>query len=121
MGRKGALLLNNLLAFLAAALMALAKYVNVYYMITAGRFVIGLCCGTFYYFNYEVLYVCIGLSSGLVPMYLTEVSPINLRGTLGSIHQLMVTIAILFSQVVGLPQLLGTESRWPLIFGMLCA
>ena len=41
----------------------------------------------------------LGLASGLVPMYLTEVSPINLRGMIGSIHQLLVTISILVSQV----------------------
>lgn len=56
-----------------------------------------------------------GLSSGLVPIYLTEVSPVNLRGTLGSLPQLMVTISILFSQVVGLPYLLGNEQNWPFI------
>lgn len=101
MGRKGALLFNNLFAFLAAALMSLAKFVNVYYMITAGRFVIGFSCG---------------LASGLVPMYLTEVSPINLRGMLGSVHQLLVTISILVSQVLGLPYIFGNERSWPLIF-----
>ncbi|KAE9552287.1 hypothetical protein FO519_004504 [Halicephalobus sp. NKZ332] len=101
MGRKGALLFNNLFAFLAAALMSLAKFVNVYYMVTAGRLVIGFSCG---------------LASGLVPMYLTEVSPINLRGTLGSLHQLLVTISILVSQIFGLPYLLGNNEHWPLIF-----
>lgn len=60
-----------------------------------------------------------GLSSGLVPMYLTEISPVNLRGSLGSVAQLLVTIGILFSQVIGLPQLLGSETLWPMIFGNL--
>ncbi|ETN73197.1 solute carrier family 2, facilitated glucose transporter member 3 family protein, partial [Necator americanus] len=53
--------------------------------------------------------------SVLVPMYLTEVSPTNLRGMIGSLHQLLITISILFSQVVGLPQIFGTEDRWPII------
>lgn len=35
----------------------------------------------------------------IVPMYLAEASPTNLRGMLGSLHQLLVTIAILASQV----------------------
>ncbi|CAB3411058.1 unnamed protein product [Caenorhabditis bovis] len=99
-GRRGALLYNNLIALAAAALMGLAKSVGVYYMIILGRLLIG--------FN-------AGLSSGLVPMYLTEVSPINLRGMLGSLPQLLVTIAILVSQIFGLPQLLGTAQHWPLI------
>uniref|UniRef100_A0A914E3Z7 Major facilitator superfamily (MFS) profile domain-containing protein n=1 Tax=Acrobeloides nanus TaxID=290746 RepID=A0A914E3Z7_9BILA len=101
MGRKGALLFNNLFAFIAAAFLSLAKRSDVFYFITVGRLVIGFCCG---------------LSSGLVPMYLTEVSPINLRGTLGSVHQLMVTISILFAQILGLRQLLGNDDWWPVIF-----
>jgi hypothetical protein len=49
-------------------------------------------------------------------MYLTEVSPSNLRGSIGSLHQLFVTIAILVSQILGLPYLFGTERLWPLMF-----
>ena len=55
-GRKGALLINNIFVLVATAFMALAKFVGVYYLITAGRLIIGFSCG---------------LSSGLVPMYLT--------------------------------------------------
>lgn len=101
MGRKGALLLNNVVAFAAAALLGLAKFVDCLYLIPIGRFVVGFNCG---------------LNSGLVPMYLTEVSPINLRGTLGSVNQLMITVAILVSQVLGLPFLLGNVNLWPYIF-----
>jgi MFS transporter, SP family, solute carrier family 2 (facilitated glucose transporter), member 1 len=61
--------------------------------------------------------ICEGLNSGLAPMYLTEISPANLRGSTGSFAQLFVTIAILFSQILGLPFLLGTPQRWPCIFG----
>ncbi|EFO99132.1 hypothetical protein GCK72_008039 [Caenorhabditis remanei] len=100
-GRRGALFYNNILALAAAALMGLAKSVGAYPMIILGRLIIGFNCG---------------LSSGLVPMYLTEISPVNLRGMLGSLPQLFVTIAILVSQIFGLPHLLGTGDRWPLIF-----
>ena len=50
---------------------------------------------------------------------LAEISPINLRGTIGSVHQLLVTISILIAQILGLPALLGNENLWPLIFGKL--
>jgi len=100
-GRKGALLVNNIFAFIAAAFMSLSKFVGVYYLIPIGRLIIGFSCG---------------LSSGLVPMYLTEISPINLRGSLGSVHQLLVTIAILVAQILGLPALLGNKELWPYIF-----
>ncbi|VDM72895.1 unnamed protein product, partial [Strongylus vulgaris] len=82
-GRRGALLYNNLFAFIAAALMGLAKPLGVYPMIILGRLFIGFYCGL----------TCI------VPMYLAETSPMNLRGMLGSLHQFIVTIAILVSQV----------------------
>ncbi|GMS83502.1 hypothetical protein PENTCL1PPCAC_5677, partial [Pristionchus entomophagus] len=100
-GRKGALLLNNIIAFIAAVLMTGSYYVNAYPLIILGRLIIGFNCG---------------LSSGLVPMYLTEVSPVNYRGMLGSIHQLLVTISILFSQILGLDFIFGSEYRWPYIF-----
>lgn len=45
MGRKGALLFNNLFAFVAAALMTFAKYGDIYYLLTLGRLVIGFSCG----------------------------------------------------------------------------
>ncbi|KAI6228454.1 General substrate transporter domain containing protein [Aphelenchoides besseyi] len=100
-GRKGALLLNNIIVLIATALMSLAKPFGVWYMIPVGRFVVGLACG---------------LASGLVPMYLTEISPSNYRGTLGSVHQLLVTISILFGQILGLPYIFGTANLWPFIF-----
>uniref|UniRef100_A0A183BKT6 MFS domain-containing protein n=1 Tax=Globodera pallida TaxID=36090 RepID=A0A183BKT6_GLOPA len=100
-GRRQALLYNNALAVIAAALMTAAKYVGVYWLIVIGRFIIGLNAG---------------LNSGLAPMYLTEISPPNLRGSIGSLAQLLVTISILVSQIIGLPFLLGTATLWPLIF-----
>lgn len=99
-GRRGGLLYNNLFAFVAAAMMGLAKPMGVYPMIVLGRLFIGFYCGL----------TCI------VPMYLAEASPTNLRGMLGSLHQLLVTIAILASQIFGLPYILGNTDRWPLIF-----
>lgn len=52
-------------------------------------------------------------------MYVTEISPLNYRGAMGSVCQLQVTIAILVSQVIGLPNFLGNDTKWPFIFGNL--
>jgi SP family facilitated glucose transporter-like MFS transporter 1 len=101
LGRKQALLYNNVLAIIAGVLMGGAKYVGNYWLFILGRLIVGINSG---------------LNSGLAPMYLLEVSPANLRGAIGSFAQLFVTIAILFSQILGLPFLLGTVDRWPLIF-----
>ena len=40
-------------------------------------------------------------------MYLSEIAPFNLRGGIGVINQLGVTVGILMSQILGLPVVLG--------------
>lgn len=50
-------------------------------------------------------------------MYLTEIAPVELRGALGSMHQLVVTFAILLSQILGLPYIFGNSSSWTLLLG----
>jgi len=95
------LMYNNITVVIAVLLQGLAKPCGSYEMLIAGRFFIGLNCG---------------LNAGLAPMYLTEISPTHLRGAIGSVYQLVVTISILLSQIFGLESLLGTESRWPWLF-----
>lgn len=50
-GRKGGLLYNNIFAFIAAALMGLAKSVGAYPLIILGRLFIGFNCGIFTHFS----------------------------------------------------------------------
>ena len=50
-------------------------------------------------------------------MYNAEVSPTSLRGAIGTVNQLAVTIGMLISQVLGLNMVLGTETLWPLLLG----
>lgn len=57
----------------------------------------------------------VGAGSGLVPMYLTEIAPVNIRGAMGVLHQLALTIGILVSQLLGLRELLGSATLWPLL------
>lgn len=51
-----------------------------------------------------------GLSSNVVPMYLGELAPKNLRGALGIIPQLFITVGILCAQVLGIRQILGNNT-----------
>ena len=101
-GRKGGLLINNVFALIAAGLMAFAQRFQFFEMLIIGRFFIG---------------VNNGLNAGLGPIYLNEISPTQLRGAVGSIYQLVVTVAILISNILGLDSLFGTEQLWPLLFG----
>ena len=40
-------------------------------------------------------YVVAGLNTSLVPMYISEIAPLNLRGGLGTVNQLAVTVGLL--------------------------
>lgn len=60
-----------------------------------------------------------GLNTSLVPMYISEIAPLNLRGGLGTVNQLAVTTGLLISQILGIEQILGTDEGWPLLLGEL--
>merc|ERR1712226_613020 len=72
-------------------------------MIIVGRFFVGINCG-FY--------------TVLAPTYNSEIAPASIRGAVGTINQLAVTTGILISQVLGIEQVLGTDTLWPVLFGL---
>ncbi|KAM0944342.1 putative major facilitator, sugar transporter, major facilitator superfamily [Dioscorea sansibarensis] len=59
----------------------------------------------------------IGISSAVVPLYISEISPTEIRGALGSINQLFICIGILAALVAGLP-LAGNPLWWRSMFGI---
>lgn len=103
-GRKGGLLFSNVIVVVSAALQGVSKMYSSYELIIVGRFLIGINCG---------------LNAGLAPMYLAEISPINLRGSVGTVYQLVVTISILVSQILGLDYILGTAEKWPILLAVI--
>ena len=58
--------------------------------------------------------VACGATTVVVPMYLGEIAPPHLRGTLGTCFQLCCCVAMLIAQVLGLPALMGSARLWPL-------
>ncbi|KAJ7000544.1 hypothetical protein NC653_011118 [Populus alba x Populus x berolinensis] len=62
----------------------------------------------------------IGISSAIVPLYISEISPTEIRGALGSINQLFICIGILLALVAGLP-LAGNPIWWRTMFGISAA
>lgn len=52
----------------------------------------------------------LGLVTVLVPLYVSEVSPVGLRGTMGVMHQMAITSTILLSNVLGLHQVYAADS-----------
>ncbi|KAG0236288.1 hypothetical protein BGW42_003700 [Actinomortierella wolfii] len=91
-GRRKAMLANNAFMLLGSLLMGNA---GTYGQMLFGRFLIGIGCGNF---------------TVIVPLYLAEISPPELRGTLGTMNQLGIVVGILFSQVLGL--YLSTSTGW---------
>ncbi|KAL5538829.1 hypothetical protein UlMin_042758, partial [Ulmus minor] len=59
----------------------------------------------------------IGISSAIVPLYISEISPTEIRGALGSVNQLFICIGILAALVAGLP-LAGNPLWWRTMFGI---
>ncbi|XP_050429863.1 solute carrier family 2, facilitated glucose transporter member 1-like isoform X1 [Adelges cooleyi] len=103
-GRKGGLLVSNVLVIFSALLQGISKMCSSYELIVVGRFLIGINSG---------------LNAGLTPMYLAEISPMNLRGSVGTVYQLVVTISILISQILGLDYILGTADKWPILLAII--
>ncbi|KAF5748009.1 Plastid hexose transporter isoform 2 [Tripterygium wilfordii] len=59
----------------------------------------------------------IGISSAIVPLYISEISPTEIRGALGSVNQLFICVGILAALVAGLP-LAGNPLWWRAMFGI---
>uniref|UniRef100_A0AAX7VC55 Solute carrier family 2, facilitated glucose transporter member 5 n=1 Tax=Astatotilapia calliptera TaxID=8154 RepID=A0AAX7VC55_ASTCA len=102
-GRKGTLLFNNIFSIVPAIMMGVSEIAKSYEIIIVARFIVGICAG---------------LSSNVVPMYLGEIAPKNLRGALGIVPQLFITVGILCAQVLGIRNILGNSTGWTLMLGL---
>ncbi|XP_027870125.1 solute carrier family 2, facilitated glucose transporter member 5 [Xiphophorus couchianus] len=103
LGRKGTLLFNNIFSIVPAIMMGVCEISKSYELIIAARVIVGICAG---------------LSSNVVPMYLGEIAPRNLRGAIGIFPQLFITVGILVAQVFGIRSLLGNKTGWTIMFGL---
>ncbi|NWT27879.1 GTR5 protein, partial [Cardinalis cardinalis] len=102
-GRKGTLLINNLFSIAAAILMGTSELAKTFEVIILSRVLMGIFAG---------------LASNVVPMFLGEMSPKNLRGAVGVVPQLFITIGILAAQILGLHSILGNARGWPVLLGL---
>ncbi|XP_015236826.1 PREDICTED: solute carrier family 2, facilitated glucose transporter member 5 [Cyprinodon variegatus] len=103
LGRKGTLLFNNIFSIVPAIMMGVSEIAKSYEIIIVARFIVGICAG---------------LSSNVVPMYLGELAPKNLRGAIGIVPQLFITIGILAAQVMGIRNILGNNTGWTIMLGL---
>ncbi|KAM9770349.1 solute carrier family 2 member 15b [Menidia menidia] len=102
-GRKGTLVRATMLVFIGGSLMGFSRWFRSPAMVIAGRFVTG---------------VHSGISLSVVPMYLGEIAPKNLRGFLGLVPSIHICLGVFIAQVLGLSELLGKEEYWPLLLSL---
>lgn len=98
-GRRACVLANNVPYLAGFSLLALAQN---YYMLLAGRFLVGIGVGG----------SCIG-----VPLYLTELATVHARGLIGTVHQMGIGTGILMGEVVPLFGL-WRPVLWRVMFAM---
>nr|CDS25463.1 solute carrier family 2 facilitated glucose [Hymenolepis microstoma] len=103
MGRKLSLFIFNIPMIVGSLLMMACQAAVSFEMIVVGRILVGFACGAF---------------TGIAPVYLSEIAPVNIRGISGIMHQLAVVFAILLSQIFGLREVMGTATLWPYLLGL---
>lgn len=58
--------------------------------------------------SYRKYVFCVaGLVTSTIPMYLTEIAPVNIRGAMGVLCPLGITVGVLVAQILGLESVLG--------------
>ncbi|XP_076136518.1 solute carrier family 2 member 15b [Alosa pseudoharengus] len=102
-GRKGTLVYSTVLVFIGGALMGSSRMCGSPEMIIVGRFITGIHSG---------------ISLSVVPMYLGEIAPKNLRGFLGLVPSIFICIGVFIAQILGLHELMGKEEYWPVFLSL---
>ncbi|CAL8391130.1 unnamed protein product [Arctogadus glacialis] len=102
-GRKGTVVNTSVLVFVASLLMGFSKVCGSPEMVIVGRFITGIHSG---------------ISLSVVPMYLGEIAPKNLRGFLGLVPSIFICVGVFSAQLLGLHELLGKEEHWPLLLSL---
>jgi SP family myo-inositol transporter-like MFS transporter 13 len=95
-GRKPIIMVSDVIFTLGAALMYFAPSIP---FLMAGRLIVGL---------------GIGISALVIPVYISEIAPVHLRGTLMSINILFLTTGQFVAGIISL--LLG--NNWRLMLGL---
>ncbi|XP_019537837.3 solute carrier family 2, facilitated glucose transporter member 1 [Aedes albopictus] len=96
-GRKTSYLLCGILHTMGGFCFVFCRQLNSVELLLLGRILVGLAAG---------------LTTSILPMYLAEVSPTKLRGTISTLCGLGLTIGVVVGQIVSLDQVLGTNGSW---------
>ncbi|XP_038215237.1 solute carrier family 2, facilitated glucose transporter member 1-like isoform X1 [Zerene cesonia] len=103
MGRKKATIVTSVLSIAGALMFQFCRAANSVEMLILGRLLVGLSGG---------------LTTSIVPMYLTELAPLSLTGAMGVACPMGVNVGVLVGQVMGLNFLLGGVDEWPYLLSV---
>ena len=102
-GRKSGLVYSQFISIVGAILGVLCEPYNSFEMLFVSRLFVGFSSG---------------LHTVLVPLYVSEIAPIYMRGSAGVLCTLANTLGLLFAMVLGLTELLGCEKFWSIILAI---
>ena len=102
-GRKNTQMINMFLSIVAGGLYLGAFYMKSSIMLIIARILVGAFAG---------------LATGVCPMYILELSPASIRGAVGVLSQLFITIGLLTAQIIAFPQLMGKPDLWGWFFAL---
>ncbi|KAJ7338160.1 hypothetical protein JRQ81_010791 [Phrynocephalus forsythii] len=102
-GRKGTLLITNILSIISAMFMGLSNKVRPIEFTMFARLYTG---------------ICTGLISTVIPLYLCEISETNMRGSITMLHHLFLILGVLVARILALRELLGTAKGWPILMSL---
>lgn len=97
-GRKKSIIITSLLFTIGTLCIAMAFHV---YMVITGRLIMGF---------------AVGLSAMVAPMYISEVSPPNVRGAVVFLFQLAITIGIMLAYIIDYA--FEDTGDWRMMFGV---
>ncbi|XP_053144555.1 solute carrier family 2, facilitated glucose transporter member 5-like isoform X2 [Hemicordylus capensis] len=102
-GRKGTMMLNDILSVLCAVLLCWFKVINSFPLSFATRFAAG---------------ISTGILTIVAPMYLGEIAPVNLRGGIIEMCLVFMSLGVAMGQTVSFPEFLGNEQGSPILVGL---
>ncbi|XP_053148387.1 solute carrier family 2, facilitated glucose transporter member 5-like isoform X2 [Hemicordylus capensis] len=102
-GRKRTMLLNDIFSIVCAFLLCWFRVIESFPLSFAARLAAG---------------ICTGILTTVVPMYLGEIAPVNLRGAIIEMCLFFMTMGVALAQAVSLPEFLGIEEGSPILVGL---
>merc|ERR1712168_1320962 len=98
MGRNKTLMLTQFFIFVGGFCQASSKWAGSYLLLMIGRLIGG---------------VALGIIPTVAPIYISEVSPVKVRGALGALNHVATIVGCITSSTFGLSFIFGTPDYWP--------